>query len=103
MAVDLSEATRRRLDLLFVEGDRAEAAALLAADCADNLPFYDEATSASLERVRFAALKLSGGDLAKLVDAIALAQTDWRDLLVVAGFSEDTRAHESWWPGEKDG
>ncbi|MDP3939643.1 MAG: hypothetical protein Q8R92_16120 [Deltaproteobacteria bacterium] len=37
-------------------------------------------------------------NLAKLVDAIALAQTDWRDVLVGADFAEDPLAHESWWP-----
>lgn len=99
MAVELSDATRRRIDLLFEPGDRPEAAALLVADCADNLPFSGGATPAGLERVRFAALKVSRGNLADLVEAVALAQTDWRDLLVAAGFADDPRAHEAWLPG----
>ena len=32
----------------------------------------------------------------KLYDAIALAQTDWRDLLVAAGFGDDVQAHKDW-------
>jgi hypothetical protein len=35
-----------------------------------------------------AALQLSGGDRAKLDAAIQLAKTDWRDLLVAAGFAD---------------
>jgi len=99
MAVGLSDGTHLRLEMLFAPDDRPEAAALLVEDCADNLPFSEDATPAGLERVRFAVLKLSGGDLAKLVEAVALAQVDWRDVLVAAGFAEDPGAHEAWWPG----
>jgi hypothetical protein len=31
-----------------------------------------------------------------LIQAIELAQTDWRDLLVAAGFAVDVHAHELW-------
>ena len=40
----------------------------------------------NFERIRLAALKLSNGDTGKLVDAIVLAQIDYRDLLMAAGF-----------------
>ena len=45
-----------------------------------------------------AGLKLSGGDLSKLQAAIALAQVDWRDVLMGAGFGEDVSAHRAWRP-----
>jgi hypothetical protein len=48
--------------------------------------------------VRFAALKLSEGRLDRLEEAIKLAQTDWRDLLVAAGFAHDVEAHLNWLP-----
>ncbi len=51
-----------------------------------------------MERLRFAAIKLSKGELNTLLDAIVLAQTDWRDLLVAAGFANDVHAHQSWLP-----
>jgi hypothetical protein len=51
-----------------------------------------------LERYRYAALKLSGGDLGRLRQAIELAKSDWRDLLVAAGFAENVRAHKNWNP-----
>ena len=60
------------------------------------MPGTGTASAGAFERVQCAALKLSAGRMDGLYDAIALAQTDWRDLLVAAGFAEDTRAHKSW-------
>jgi len=51
-----------------------------------------------MERIRFAVLKLSEGNIEKLVQGIELAQTDWRDLLMMAGFGEDVEAHDKWKP-----
>jgi len=64
--VPLSPETQRRLDVLFAEEDRERAAHLLITQCGDNLPFYERADEEDLERVRFAALKLSRGDLTEL-------------------------------------
>jgi hypothetical protein len=49
------------------------------------------------ERLRFAALRLSRGDLTGLADAIKLGNTDWRDLLMAADFG-DVDAHSVWVP-----
>ena len=91
----LSPATRRRMELMFAPADRAAAEEMLVLECGNNLP--------SLERLdprgfRFAALKLSGGSLHALRGAITVAKTDWRDLLVGAGFGDDVHAHERWMP-----
>jgi hypothetical protein len=94
----LSSETRRRLDILFRGEEREEAARLLAEQCGNNLPFLEKLDEHGLERFQFAALKLSGGDLSRLRSAIDLARTDWRDLLMAAGFGEDTRAHLFWIP-----
>jgi hypothetical protein len=51
-----------------------------------------------MDRCRFAALRVSGGDWQKLHSAVRLAKTDWRDLLVVAGFADDPQAHLRWTP-----
>ncbi|MAE67902.1 MAG: hypothetical protein CMJ18_26920 [Phycisphaeraceae bacterium] len=96
--VPLSPRTTSRLRALFADEDRAEAERLLVEDCGDNLPFCEGSNASSLERIRFAVLKLSDGELPKLIEAIVLAQTDWRDLLVVAGFANDIHAHDSWHP-----
>ena len=97
--VQLSPATRERLVALFKANDVSEAERLLAEDCAEGLPPVGEATPMGLERIRFAALRTSDGELNRLRDAIRLANTDWRDLLVAAGFAGDVDAHKSWWPG----
>jgi hypothetical protein len=94
----VSPETRRRIDLLFAPGLRDEAEALLAAECGRNLPLSSDASGAAVERIQFAALKQSGGDMGALVRAIELAQTDLRDLLVAAGFAVDVHAHERWLP-----
>jgi hypothetical protein len=94
----LSENTLERLNAVFPPALRTEAARLLEADCGENLSTSRHAASRHFERIRFAAIKLSNGRIAGLYDAIALAQTDWRDLLVAAGFAEDVDAHMRWHP-----
>jgi hypothetical protein len=97
----LSSETQRRVDLLFGPTTREEAAELLVTDCGNNLPSLEKLDEHGLERYRFAALKLSNGNLVRLRDAVELAKIDWRDLLMAAGFGEDARAHESWLPAAK--
>ena len=95
---ELSPETKRRLDLLFPPQDREAATRLLEADCGNNLPFLEKLDEFGLERFRFAALKISGGNLDRLREAIKLAKYDWRDLLVSAGFANDPVAHKEWEP-----
>lgn len=94
----LSSFTRARLSVMFRDRDRAEAVRLLEVECGRNLPFCEGSTPEDLERLRFAALKLSGGNLKDLRLAIQLAKTDWRDLLLAAGFGYSTTAHLDWTP-----
>ena len=47
--------------------------------------FGEKSTAQSLERIRYAVLKLSHGDLAELRKAVETPQIDWRDVLVAAG------------------
>jgi len=82
----LTSTTRQHLDALFSVDDRSAAEAALLRWLEDS------------ERLRFAALRLSHGDLRALAEAIKLGQTDWRDLLVAADFADDIRAHEKWVP-----
>ena len=56
-----------------------------------------------LERLRYAAMKLSRGTLGGLRQAIELVKTDWRDLLMGAGFGEDTTEHQRWRPSTHSG
>jgi hypothetical protein len=99
MAVSLSERTVERLAALFDGEEQLRVRALLEEQCGDNLPLWRDATPVGLERIRFAVLELSGGAIGKLLDALARAQTDWRDVLVAAGFAERIDAHLLWRPG----
>ena len=79
--------TRVRMELLFTVPDRAEAERLLR--------------TLDSQRERFAALKVSEGNLEKLRDAIAMGKSDFRDLLVAAGFASHHEKHQRWWPGQE--
>ena len=94
----LTAETERRIDWLFPEERRGAVRKLLLEQCGNNLPFRDKMDSLAMDRFRFAALKLSAGDWAKLLKAIELAKQDWRDLLVAAGFANDPEAHTAWLP-----
>ena len=93
----LSPETLRRVNLLFEEGDRASAIAMLTQECGNNLPLLGNADMFALERFQFAALNLSNGTLVGLTKAVSLAKEDWRDLLMSAGFG-DVTAHKRWLP-----
>ena len=95
---NLSPETIRRVEILFRPEDRETAIALLRDQCGDNLAFGKNADMYTLERPRLAALKLSDGNLPGLERAVRLAQGDWRDLLVAAGFANDSGAHRKWEP-----
>jgi len=102
MAVGLSKPTIDRVDDVFPGADRKLVRQLLEQDCADTLPSWRKATPSGLERIRFAVLKLSGGTLDGLRTAIGQAHTDWRDVLVAAGFADAVDAHLAWRPRSDD-
>jgi hypothetical protein len=93
----LSPETDRRIEALFPPSLRSEVAELLLHQCGNNLPLLKKLNEIELERFRFAALKLSAGNIEKLKEAIVLAKADWRDLLVSAGFGT-VDSHKSWFP-----
>jgi len=98
LVVVLSDLTKQHAAALFPASDVAAVERLLVAECADNLPLVANAPPAGLERLRFAALRFSGGRLDRLAEAVALAKKDWRDLLMASGFGHDPLAHRSWQP-----
>ena len=95
----LSAETERRLHLCFPPELREGASRLLVEHCGNNLPFCNDCDAGQMERIRFAALKLSEGDMAKLSEAVRIAQIDWRDVLVAAGFGSELRADQNWLSG----
>jgi hypothetical protein len=96
-AASLGEAVTLRIARLFAPDERAAAILLLASECGEELPLVAGDVQ-TMERVRLACLKISDGALEKLGDAVSLANTDWRDVLVAAGFADDPTAHRRWMP-----
>src|SRR4051812_35056428 len=82
----LSPKTKGHIAALFAPEDRARAEQALLGLLMDS------------ERVLFAALRFSHGNLAALEQAIELGKKDWRDLLVAGEFADDVHAHERWIP-----
>ena len=85
------------INLFKHEADQVRATALLQEECANNVPFCEKATPEDMDRIRVAALKVSGGNVAKLDQAVELAKIDWRDLFMAAGFESDINAHNAWY------
>ncbi len=99
----VSQQTEERIALLFpLDWQRALFRTILFEQCGHNLPFMKDPSEAALERLQFAALKLSDGNLEKLDRAVALAKRDWRDLLMAAGFGQ-VDSHKSWTPEQRKG
>ena len=48
------------------------------------------------ERICAAILKSSQGNMDFLYESIDLANIDWRDILIGAGFGDDVNAHKDW-------
>lgn len=69
---------------------------ILEDECGQNLPFCKDGSPESLERIRFAALKVSTSNIDKLREAISLAKIDWRDLLMWAEFGSNLEGHTKW-------
>ena len=92
----LSPRTRLCVARLFAPELRAEVEQLLTAECGNSLPFLANLDASRLERFQFAAIKLSAGRMDMLLRALLLAQRDWRDLLMAAGFGEALDAHDKW-------
>jgi hypothetical protein len=96
--IRISPATRERIRLLFPQEYWASVEERLRTECGDNLPFLESHHTGLAQRIRFAVLKLSGGDLDELELQLKDAAIDWRDTLVAAGFGNHSHAHRSWKP-----
>lgn len=98
--IPLSRGARERLNMLFAPRDRAEAERLLIERWGPDPPSVSQWTPFGIDRLRYAALKLSDGSLDRLRNALNLANGDFRDLLMAAGFGRSVTAHLLWMPDE---
>jgi len=100
--IALSDAAEQRLQVAFAPEERREARRMLVYECGAGIEHWGSDPSA-YDRLRLAAMKASQGRIEGLRWAIAMAQKDWRDLLVHAGFADNARAHERWLvPGSEE-
>ena len=79
---------------LFDPEDHETIAEMLTEEC-NAERFYISSTEA-VERIQLAVLKISKGRIEKFLAAAELAQLDWRDALMAAGFGNDVEAHLNW-------
>ena len=73
----------------------ADAVKRLEQDCGKMIPFYEDADKFQMERVRFAVIKFSEGQINIIINAITEARFDWRNLSMATGFGHDVNAHEN--------
>ena len=76
---------------LFAPVDQETIIEMMIEEC--NAERVHTSSEDSLERIQLAVLKLSNGEVNKFLAAAELAQLDWRDVLMAAGFGEDVKAH----------
>jgi hypothetical protein len=95
--LDLSPRSRERIVALFERDNVSEAERLLETSTDNPLLIADVARQGT-DRIVLAMIRLSGGRLERLREAISLFRRDWRDLLVASDFADDTHAHEKWRP-----
>lgn len=96
--MDLTQKTRDIIRTLFPPSQIEGVEHLLTSKCSNNVPGCRDWNKEHLERVWISVLKLSEGDLDKLNTAVTLANTDYRDLFMSAGFGHDPEAHTVWKP-----
>jgi hypothetical protein len=96
-AAPLTPAIKSMVAHLFHGLDRDLVESILLNDCVH----YEKTwTPEKHERVRAAILRLSDGSLDSFEAAVGAANSDWRDVLVAAGFADDIRLHQRWLRGE---
>jgi hypothetical protein len=79
---------------LFAPENRDTITELTIEEC--NAERLNTSSEGGLERIQLAVLKISNGEGDKFLAAAELAQVDWRDALIAAGFGNDVEAHLKW-------
>lgn len=96
MTPKLSPRTRQLTEIIFPVKHVEEVVQWLEEKCGSNITFCSDHDEFQMERIRFAVLKLSRGNITKLLEAIDEARMDWRDLFMAADFGHDVNTHETW-------
>jgi hypothetical protein len=92
----LSSRTEQLVRCMFKAAEVWKLRVLLENECGTEALACRGWTPEQMERIHFAVIRLGKESPEALSEAVKLAQTDWRDLLMVAGFGEDLEAHSKW-------
>jgi len=90
----LSPIVTATIAALFAPEDCETVTEMLFEEC--NAEQLYTTSADSVERIQLAVLKISSGEVDKFLAAVELAQLDWRDALMAAGFGNDVEAHLKW-------
>lgn len=93
---ELSQNTKDLVHALYKSREALEVCDILENECGTEALSCEGWSPAQMERIRFSVLKLAKENTMSLDSAIELAQKDWRDLLMAAGFGNELNAHEKW-------
>jgi len=100
--LELSSRQELLLKRTFQKDNFLAAKSALEVKAGKTIPFCGNSSSEQLDRIRFAIIKLSGGCTEALDNAIELAHTDWRKLLISADFGVNPIEHDNWFKEELD-
>ena len=93
---ELSQNTKSIVHALYKSREALEVCDILENECGTEALSCDGWSPTQMERIRFAVIQLAKENSMSLDSAIELAQKDWRDLLMVAGFGNELNAHNEW-------
>ena len=91
--------TSKPIDLVskvFSTDKRVYIISVLVNELGGNLPGIDRDWNNLIERIWFAAIKVSCGKVEEFSKAVELVKIDWRDLLVWAEFADNADEHNIW-------
>lgn len=97
VALPLSERTTTLIEAFFKDSFRHRIISALVNEVGDNLPFCNRETPERMDRIRFAVIKLIVEDWRNFDYVIREAKTEWRDLLMAAGFGYSADEHNRWY------
>jgi len=94
----ITPAVKSKIEKVFSHDNWEKAVLLIRYNCGNTLPLMGSNQPEEYDRIRFAVIKLSKGNLDVLEKVIGQSHSDWRDVLVGAGFGYDCQAHLHWAP-----
>ncbi|TCQ07525.1 hypothetical protein C8J40_104422 [Sphingomonas sp. PP-CC-3A-396] len=95
-ALHITLTTRDVLRAVFPPNLWERVETTLMIDCGPAQVHSQDFDGEAMERIWLATLKLSDGSITAFENAVLLAQIDWRDVLLGAGFGNDLDAHIKW-------